>query len=182
MLVTILKMFSRPGDIVSFFDLGEQEERSFLSVVRHTVLEGPINLVWFSDSAKGFAGAYGKYWMYGSEVGSTSDKSREKAHREISRRWAVSDDLGDLELTWVMHLPEGASVSAYWGFAKFQPKISSEGQTKLRKQTKKSYEGGSIQLVLQVNEEQKKWISGPYRTLGLRPTRITRRVPSPRPA
>ena len=122
MLVTILKMFSRPGDIVSFFDLGEQEERSFLSVVRHTVLEGPINLVWFSDSAKGFAGAYGKYWMYGSEVGSTSDKSREKAHREISRRWAVSDDWGDLELTWVMHLPEGASVSAYWGFAKFSPR------------------------------------------------------------
>ena len=36
-----------------FFDLDEQEQRSFLAVVRHTVLEGELRLVRFSDSSRG---------------------------------------------------------------------------------------------------------------------------------
>lgn len=153
---------------MSFFDLGEQEERSFLSVVRHTVLEGPITLVRFSDSKKGFTGAYGQYWMYGSEVmEAIASNQGKRLIREISRRWAISDDWGDLELTWVMRVPSGTSINAYWGFAKFQPKISSHGQAKLLTQTRKSYEGGSIQFVLRINDQQKKWIFGPRKTVGL---------------
>jgi hypothetical protein len=42
------------------FDLDVQEERSFLSVVRHTVLEGPLTLVRFCDSGRRELGACGK--------------------------------------------------------------------------------------------------------------------------
>lgn len=159
---------------MAFFDLGEQEERSFLSVVRHTVLEGPIKLVRFSDSGRGMSGAYGKYWMYGSEIKEAMTANQGKRLvREISRRWAVSDDWGDLELAWLMSIPPGKTLNAYWGFAKFQPKISISGQQKLGKSTQKSYEGGSIQLVINLGVEEMSWIKGPYRTVGLSASGIT---------
>jgi hypothetical protein len=161
---------------MGFFDLTKEEERSFLVVVRHTVLEGPLKLVRFSDSGRersGKSGRYGRYWMYGSEVKEAMAANQGKRLiREISKRWAVSDDWGDLELTWLMDIPRGRSLNAYWGFAKFQPKISVKGQNDLGKATKRSYEGGSIQLVVSLDEEQKCWIQGPYRTVGLSTSNI----------
>jgi len=153
---------------MSFFDLGEQEERSFLSVVRHTVLEGPQTLVRFSDSATHEQGAFGKYWMYGSEIAEALSKHEgAQLIREIRRRWAVSSDWGNLEMAWALHLPRGRALNAYWGFAKFQPKISPGGQLRSGRLTTKSYEGGSIQLVLNVGPEERRWIRGPFRTVGL---------------
>ena len=153
---------------MSFFDLGEQEERSFLSVVRHTVLEGPQTLVRFSDSATHEQGAFGKYWMYGSEIAEALSKHEgAQLIREIRRRWAVSSDWGNLEMAWALHLPRGRTLNAYWGFAKFQPKISPGGQLRSGRLTTKSYEGGSIQLVLNVGPEERRWIRGPFRTVGL---------------
>lgn len=160
---------------MSFFDLQVDEERSFLSVVRHTVLEGPLELMRFSDSKKGHAGRLGRYWMYGSEIAEALKQNQGKRLlREISRRWAISDDWGDLELTWLMRIPAHKTIHAYWGFAKFQPKISQKGQEELRKHTRKSYEGGSIQLVVNINEEQEKWIHGPYKTMGLHQSNVMR--------
>ena len=99
---------------MGFFDLGEQEERSFLSVVRHTVLEGPITLVRFSDSSKLEQGAFGKYWMYGSEIREALEKHQgNRIIREIRQRWAVSNDWGNLEMAWVMKLPAGHALNAY---------------------------------------------------------------------
>ena len=159
---------------MTFFDLGEQEEKSFLSVVRHTVLEGPLKLVRFSDSARGRQGAFGKYWMYGSEVREAMEKNQGKRLvREISRRWAVSDDWGDLELAWLMDIPKGAKLDAYWGLAKFQPKISVASQKAGGRLTKRSYEGGSIQFVLNLGETEKQWIRGPFRTVGLAASAIS---------
>ena len=153
---------------MGFFDLGEQEERSFLSVVRHTVLEGPQTVVRFSDSAKREDGAFGKYWMYGSEIAEAlSIHEGAQLIREIRRRWAVSSDWGNLELAWALHLPRGRALNAYWGFAKFQPKTSPAGQRRAERPTTRSYEGGSIQLVLNIGPEERSWIRGPFRTVGL---------------
>ena len=153
---------------MGFFDLGEQEEKSFLSVVRHTVLEGPQTLVRFSDSARHEDGAFGKYWMYGSEIGEAlSTHAGAQLVREIRRRWAVSSDWGDLAVAWALHLPRGRTLNAYWGFAKFQPKTSPAGQARSGRQTSRSYEGGSIQLVLKIGPEERRWIRGPFRTVGL---------------
>jgi hypothetical protein len=153
---------------VGFFDLREQEERSFLSVVRHTVLEGPLTLVRFSDSALGHDGALGAYWMYGSEVlEAVAAHQGDRLIRELRRRWAISSDWGDLQLAWALHLPDGSTMNAYWGFAKFQPKVSVSGQKKTGRATTRSYEGGSIQLVLKLNEQDRKRIAGPFRTLSL---------------
>jgi hypothetical protein len=83
---------------MGFFDLGEQEERSFLSVVRHTVLDGPIALVRFSSSTIQEYGAFGKYWMYGAEVlEALENRQVNRLIREIRHRWAISNDWGDLE-------------------------------------------------------------------------------------
>jgi len=153
---------------MGFFDLDVQEERSFLSVVRHTVLEGPQTLIRFSDSGKREQGAYGKYWMYGSEVAEALSKHEgARLIREIRRRWAVSTDWGNLEVAWALHLPEGRALNAYWGFAKFQPKVSSAAQKANARPTTKSYQGGSIQLVLNIGPEERRWITGPFRAAGL---------------
>jgi hypothetical protein len=166
---------------MAFFDLDEQEERSFLSVVRHTVLEGPLRLVRFADSSRGVAGAYGRlnpktglhqsYWMYASEVAemlsgvSSTGPYGLRVIAEVSRRWAVCDDWGDLGRLWVMNIPAGATLNAYFGFAKFQPKISDKGQKESGRYTTNSYPGGSIQLVTRISDLEKKWITGPLRTL-----------------
>lgn len=155
---------------MSFFDLGEQEEKSFLSVVRHTVLDGPLTLVRFSDTSVGEAGALGKYWMYGTEVTEAVESHQgDRLIRELRRRWAISADWGDLQVAWALRLPSGAKMNAYWGFAKFQPKTSVKGQAHSARQTSKSYQGGSIQLVLNLNREDRRRIAGPFRTIGLKP-------------
>ena len=53
---------------MAFFELSEQEERSFLSLARHSVLDGPQTLVRFSDSNRMKQGPCGRYWMYGTEI------------------------------------------------------------------------------------------------------------------
>lgn len=158
---------------MGFFDLGIQEEKSFLSVVRHTVLEGPVTLARFSDPSVGEAGALGKYWMYASEVAeAVSSHQGDRLIRELRRRWAISRDWGTLQWAWVFHLPAGDTLNAYWGFAKFQPRISVRGQKQPEKATEKSYDGGSIQLVLNLGQENRKAINGPYRTVGLKASHL----------
>jgi hypothetical protein len=100
-----------------FFAPTQEEERSFLSVLRHTVLEGPLRLVRFSDSSRGHKAAYGR-----------------KDPKTV---------------------------------AKFQPKISASMQKHSGRHTTNSYPGGSLQLVLRLDEEACGWISGPIRTQNL---------------
>src|SRR5262245_15572593 len=166
-----------------FFDLDEQERRSFLSVVRHTVLEGELRLVRFTDSTRGHEAAFGRldpktrlycsYWMYASEIeellGSAcrSGPYGLEVIREISERWAICDDWGDLGRAWVMAIPAGRILNAYFGFAKFQPKISIKGQRTSGRNTDASYQGGSIQLVTRLGHQECRWVSGPLRTLDL---------------
>ncbi len=153
---------------MSFFDLSEQEEHSFLSLARHSVLEGPQTLVRFSDSNRMEQGPFGRYWMYGSEIAEAlSAHSGHRLLREIRRRWAIASDWGNLEVAWVLQVPDGCTLNAYFGFAKFQPKISVRGQREQGKQTRKSYEGGSIQLIINIGVQERKWIKGPFLTVGL---------------
>jgi hypothetical protein len=95
-----------------FFAPTQEEERSFLSVLRHTVLDGPLRLVRFTDSSRGHKAAYGRkdpktglyasYWMYASEVEELLESVSAggpyglKTIREVSVRWAICDDWGDL--------------------------------------------------------------------------------------
>ncbi len=158
---------------MGFFDLAEEPEKSFLCVVRHTVLEGPITLVRFSCSTVREAGAYGKYWMYGSEVSEALRKKQgDRLIRDIRHRWAISNDWGDLQNTWVLRLPAGKQLNAYWGFAKFQPRDSIKATKGKPNPRTKLYEGGSIQLVLSIGPEERKYISGPFRTIGLSESKI----------
>jgi hypothetical protein len=90
-----------------------------------------------------------------------------KTIRETSARWAICDDWGDLGRTWVMDIPSGSTLNAYFGFAKFQPKISAATQKKSGRRTTNSYPGGSIQLVLRLDEQECGWITGPIKTLNL---------------
>ena len=159
---------------MAFFDLTEQEDRSFSGgVIRHTVLAGPLKLMRFSDSDRGHQGGYGSFWMYGSEVEEILGSAMESGPyglsviREISERWAICDDWGDLGRAWIMKIPPGGSLNAYFGFAKFQPKISTKAQRQSGRTTTNSYPGGSVQLVIRVTDAEKAWITGPYRTIDL---------------
>lgn len=166
-----------------YFRPTEEEERSFLGLLRHTALEGPLKLVRFSDSSRGHAAAFGRrdpksglfssYWMYATEVSdllesaSTTGPYGLKVLGQVSARWAICDDWGDLGRTWVMNIPGGSTLNAYFGFAKFQPKISVKAQKGTARTTTNSYPGGSMQLVVRLDEAACSWISGPIRTLDL---------------
>ncbi len=166
-----------------FFDPSVEEERSFLGVLRHTAIEGPLRLVRFTDSTRGHEAAYGRkdpttglhasYWMYASEVEELLDSVSGggpyglKIIRAVSSRWAICDDWGDLGRTWIMDIPAGKTLNAYFGFAKFQPKASALAQRRSGKTTSNVYPGGSLQLVVRLDEQECNWISGPLRTLNL---------------
>lgn len=166
-----------------YFDLDEQEERSFLGLVRHTVLEGPLKLVRFTDSTRGHEAAYGRqnkktglhhsYWMYASEVEEilravvSAGPYGIGVMREISERWAICDDWGDLGRIWTMKIPAGRTLNAYFGMAKFQPKISAVTQKATGRITTNSYAGGSVQFVTRIGPQEQQWITGPLRTLDL---------------
>ncbi|QSN64211.1 hypothetical protein [Caballeronia sp. M1242] len=158
---------------MGFFDLSVREEGSFLPAIRHTVLEGPLTLVRFSDSSRHEQGAYGKYWMYGSEIlEALAQRTIDRLIRDVRRRWAISNDWGDLRNCWVLRLPEGASLNAYWGFTKPQPRVSKEAAANLVQPTTKFYAGGSIQLILSIGPRERGYISGPFVTLSLTPSMI----------
>lgn len=154
-----------------FFDITPTEERSFNCVVRHTVLEGPLDLVRFSDSQRGHSGMSGAFWMYASEVEEILHGISNKAPyglrliREVSQRWAVCDDWGDLQRVWVMRIPAQGTLHAYFGFAKFQPKTSRSAERQYGQVVTNFYEGGAIQLVTRVGVREKSWIRGPFRSL-----------------
>jgi hypothetical protein len=156
---------------VGFFDLTEDEKRSFNSVVRHTVLDGPLLLARLSDSQLRHRGMNGAFWMYASEVEEILHGVSNGAPyglrfiREVSSRWAVCDDWGDLQRIWIMRIPAGSTLHAYFGFAKFQPKTFINMQQKLGKNTSNYYNGGSIQLVTRITDQERGWITGPFRSL-----------------
>ena len=85
--------------------------------------------------------------------------------REVSQRWAVCDDWGDLQRIWVMRIPAQGTLHAYFGFAKFQPKTSRQAEQRHGQVVTNFYEGGSIQLVTRVGLLEKSWIRGPFRSL-----------------
>ena len=174
-----------------YFDLGPQERSSFLDVCRHTVLEGPLSLVRFSDSGRGHQGGHGTfdsrtglwkgYWMYASEVGEMLDAVATngpyglRVVREISERWAVCDDWGDLQRAWVMDIPAGGTLDAWFGLAKFQPRTSTQAQRSSGKSSANSYGGGSLQLIVGLRRHQRRWIRDPIPTLGLSKKKLLER-------
>lgn len=166
-----------------YFELNDQESSSFLTMSRFTSVDGPQSLVRFTDSMATSAAALGRfdkrvgifrsYWMYASEVEEVLDQVSGSGPyglstiREVSERWAVSDDWGDLKRLWVLNIPTGKTVDGYCGFAKFQPKISERTQARTGLKTSNSYRGGSMQFLLGLTQEQRRWIRGPIPTLAL---------------
>lgn len=166
-----------------YFDLTDDEVSSFLAQPRFTSISGAMRFVRFTDSDRGHAaalgtldsrsGVYHSYWMYADEVEevlnqiSGSGPYGLQLIKEISDRWAVSDDWGDLQRAWVLTVPDGKQVDGYCGQAKFQPKISVEAQQRTGRETNNSYRGGSMQFVLGLSAEQKQWIRGPIPTLSM---------------
>lgn len=131
------------------FDITADEVRSFDGAFyRPTVIKGPITLARFSDSRRGEAGRYGRFWLYGDYVRELVEAGLSALGliKEISQQWAISDDWGDKGLLTLMDIPPGGVVPAIWGRAKFQPKVSSRGP----RETGRSYEGGALQLVIPV--------------------------------
>ncbi len=167
----------------TFFNPTPEEMKSFNSVLRHTLLEGPLRLVRFTDSTRGHQASFGpvdpkcglhrSYWMYCSELEEILETSAVdgpyglRLIREVSQRWAISDDWGDLGRTYVMNIPTNGALHAYFGFAKFQPKISQATQNRTGRTTVNSYPGGSLQIVTRIGENEKNWIKGPLRTRDL---------------
>ncbi len=140
---------------MSPFDISIQEAQSFEGgFFRFTTIAGPIRLVRFSDSGRGANGRFGRFWLYGSEVAEILAVGPSGKHlvKEVSQRWAVCDDWGDKGLVWFMDVPRGQAVPACWGATKFQPKVSAAEQDRGGRVTRRSYAGGSIQLVIPVTD------------------------------
>lgn len=156
------------------FDISVDEAASFDGgLFRFTEIQGPIRLARFSDSGRGAAGRLGRFWFYGSELSEllSSGPSGAALVKEVSQRWAICDDWGDKSLMWWMDVPRGMSVPACWGAAKFQPKVSAATQDAGGRVTRRSYAGGSLQLIVPVSDTDRRpdpflasLISGPVTT------------------
>ena len=153
---------------MSYFSLTDEERRSFLGAdPKFASIDGPIALVRFIDTTRGKRAMSGRFWMYGSEVHEVLASGGPSLIREISDRWAICDDWGDCGLAAILHVPAGTQVDAWFGFAKFQPRISVKAQKTTGRKTTNSYAGGSIQLILNVTEQERRWMSGPYHSVQL---------------
>jgi hypothetical protein len=176
-----------------YFELDKQETDSFRADCKHIVLYGPMALVRFTDSEAGHESASGKevdpkwgvrktYWMDVSAVEELlEDVSGPRPFglavvREVSKRWAVSDDWGNLQRVWVINIPAGKSVEAYVGTAMFQPTISHKKQADSRRYATSYYHGGERQYILGLTVAEKSWIRGPLRTLGLSRKKLLSKV------
>lgn len=164
-----------------YFDLSDTEASSFLVQSRFTSVEGGTRLIRFTDSSRGHqaalgpfdkrTGIYRSYWLYASEVEdildqvATNGPSGLKVIQEVSSRWAICDDWGNLQRAWLLTVPPGKSIDCYCGPAKFQPKVSTQAQKHTGRVTENSYPGGSMQFVLGLSEANRKWITGPVPTL-----------------
>ncbi|MFL5295286.1 MAG: hypothetical protein ACJ798_02780 [Phenylobacterium sp.] len=172
--------------MASPFDLTTGEVASFEgSLYRFTELAGPLRLCRFGDSSRGAQSRTGRFWLYASELKELLERSwsLKSLLKKASQRWAISDDWGDMELVWFMDIPRGVSIPAAWGAAKFQPKVSNKGQQGGSRQTRHSYEGGSIQLIVPVKDTDGRedgfllsLVSGPIPVANLRanPDRLVR--------
>ena len=112
------------------------------------MIKGPITLARFSDTARGDAGRYGRFWLYGDYVRELLEAqySNLALIKQISQHWAICDDWGDKGLLSLMDIPPGGAVPAVWGAAKFQPKVFDAA----KRETTHSYEGGALQLIIPV--------------------------------
>jgi hypothetical protein len=131
------------------FDITQDEVRSFQSgFYRPTIIKGPITLARFSDSGRGDAGRYGRFWLYGDYVRELlgAGHSYLALIKQISQQWAICDDWGDRGLLSLMDVPPEMSLPAVWGKCKFQPKVFDQS----KRSTTHSYEGGALQLIIPV--------------------------------
>jgi hypothetical protein len=96
--------------------------------------------------------------------------------REISERWAVCDDWGDLQRAWVLCIPAGGRADAWFGLAKFQPRTSTRMQTRTGVRGENSYGGGSLQLIVGLKRSQLAWVHGPIPTLGLSKKKLLEKI------
>ena len=152
---------------MSYFDLNNEERRSFLGAAPKFVsIDGPIHLVRFMDTERvnenRRQAMSGRYWMYGSEVEEVLETGGIPLVRAISERWAICDDWGDCARVAVLQVGDGRHVDAWFGFAKFQPRISVKAQRATGRTTQESYGGGSLQLLLNITEQELRWMSGPF--------------------
>ena len=160
---------------MSYFQLTDEERRSFLGAdPRFTSIEGPITLARFIDSGRGRPAMSGRFWMYGTEVTEILNLGL-PVIREISERWAICDDWGDCSRVALLHIPPFTHVDSWFGFAKFQPRISTAAQKRTGRITTNSYGGGSIQLIVNIEAREKQWISGPYFSQQLSPKHLNGR-------
>lgn len=165
------------------FDLRDTEAASFLGSSRFTSVNGPCGLVRFTDASRGHEAACGNldrrcgihrsYWLYADDILDLLDEVSGpgpyglKIIREVSERWAICDDWGDLHRAWVMNIPQNEKIDGYCGFAKFQPRTSTAEQRRSGKTSEGSYPGSRMQFVLGLTDKERHWIQGPLPTLSL---------------
>lgn len=127
----------------------------------------------------------GSFWMYASEVEEILHGVGGRGPyglrliRALSERWAICDDWGDLQRAWIMNIPRDTGLHAYFGFAKFQPKVSLSTQRGTGRKTTSYYAGGSLQLVLRIGEREQRWIDGPYRSIDFSLSKLMNAVGRP---
>jgi hypothetical protein len=158
-----------------YFEISALERASFDGgFYRYAQIEPPNRLVRFSDSSRGRSGRLGRFWMYGAEVAEILEGGPGALSflKEISNRWAVCDDWGDMGRTWVLHIPNGFAVAAWFGKAKAQPQVS-DPKRPVRKALphRNFYDGGALQLIVPIVDENGEidrllhsWIVGPMFT------------------
>lgn len=157
---------------MSYWEPSNNHVGSFMGrTSRFGTVDGPVELYSFSSRAdrptKPDLQRPGKsdpmYFLAGSALAQAIRGSGDDAHgralREAIRQGiALCEDWNAMTYLFILEIPAGLKVEAWFGLAKFQPRIS-VGEAGGR-----SLDGGWLQYIVDLNEMSGKYLRGPIKT------------------
>lgn len=160
---------------MSYFELTENAKQSFLGrSYRFGTVEGPQELYSFSDQPdrpnrpdKRRPGRREPmYFLTKSNLleairsGAKADEVFEYTRQGV----ALCEDWNEMRFLFILSIDANSAVGAWFGLAKFQPRISAGKQKSREHADPRFLDGGWLQYVIDVDARLLSCISGPIRT------------------
>jgi hypothetical protein len=156
---------------MAYWELDEQHRRSFLGrSFRFGTVDGPQELYSFSTRTdrpeKPDADRPGRrdpmYFLTKSDLVEAIHTSAQPGSADVFERVrqgiALCEDWNEMRFVFILDIPEGHAVEAWFGLAKFQSRYSSS------KSGGASLAGRWLQYIVELDDRQKRLLRGPLRT------------------
>jgi hypothetical protein len=160
---------------MSYFELSDQGRRSFMGrTFRYGTLDGPQELYSFADRADRPAKPDQRrpgrrepmYFLTKSNlIEATKRSSNPHDVFEFTRQGvALCEDWNDMRFVFILTLPAHVSVGAWFGLAKFQPRVAKDRAAPGINKDRGVLAGGWLQYVIDIDDRILHYVSAAIRT------------------